>query len=626
MNPENKPQPQSRQQRIEQFLLDPEKTIFQSLEEFQAAVSQLLQIFEGVDIGSLEQLVGEDGKTPVRGEDYFTEEDLRAIEDFIISKIPVVGQDLPSVAQVRTFIANEVAKIPRIKGDKGDPGKPGRDGDDGSPDTPEQIIEKLRSLPKNRRLKISDVRGLENVLRDYREALEEIPELRKVLEDMTVVVPANTEDSSSGSGLTQEQVEDVVAEMLAGSHTGITVTYDDGAGTITLEVTASGAGEANTAANVGTAGVGVYKEKSGAELRFKKINGGSAKVTVTDDVANSEVDIDVDEAEFDLDAMVDGTTNKVYTATEKTKLGNISVTQAVDLDAIETRVNELDAAVVLQGSWDASAGTFPGGGTAQAGHSYIVSVEGTVDSVEFKVGDRIVAIVDNASTATYAANWLKLDYTDRVSSVAGKTGIVTLDANDVAEVADKRYMTDAQETKLDSVETNADVTDAANVGAVNAAATSKTTPIDADSFPIADSAASNVIKRVTFTNLKAFLKTYIDSMTSTFTNKRITKRVGTTASSSTPTPSADDHDVYTVTALAANATFGAPTGTPTNGQPLILRVKDNGTARTLAYNAIYRAIGVTLPTETVISKTIYLGMIYNSADTKWDVIAVAQEA
>lgn len=103
-------------------------------------------------------------------------------------------------------------------------------------------------------------------------------------------------------------------------------------------------------------------------------------------------------------------------------------------------------------------------------------------------------------------------------------------------------------------------------------------------------------------------------------------RVSTTASSSTPTPNAGTDDLYTITALAANATFGAPSGTPVNGQALVIRIKDNGTARTLAYNAIYRALGVTLPTTTVISKTLYLGMIYNSADTKWDVTGVAQEA
>lgn len=117
-----------------------------------------------------------------------------------------------------------------------------------------------------------------------------------------------------------------------------------------------------------------------------------------------------------------------------------------------------------------------------------------------------------------------------------------------------------------------------------------------------------------------------NSATATLTNKRVNPRVSATTSSSTPTPDADTDDEYNVTALAATATFGAPTGTPVNGQPLIIRIKDNGTARGLSFNSIYRAIGVTLPTTTVISKTMYLGMIYNSADTKWDVLAVNQEA
>lgn len=114
--------------------------------------------------------------------------------------------------------------------------------------------------------------------------------------------------------------------------------------------------------------------------------------------------------------------------------------------------------------------------------------------------------------------------------------------------------------------------------------------------------------------------------TQTLTNKRITKRVNSTASSATPTPNAGTDDMYVLTALAAAATFGAPTGTPTDGQPLVIRIKDNGTARALTWNAIYRAVGTALPTTTVISKTLYLGFKYNAADTKWDCLAVSQEA
>lgn len=110
--------------------------------------------------------------------------------------------------------------------------------------------------------------------------------------------------------------------------------------------------------------------------------------------------------------------------------------------------------------------------------------------------------------------------------------------------------------------------------------------------------------------------------TDTLTNKRITKRIGTVADSGTPTPDGDANDIYTVTALAQAATFGAPTGTPTNGQPLIIRIKDNGTARALSFNAIYRfSTDLTAPTTTVLSKTLYLGFIYNSTDSKWDCVA-----
>jgi phenylalanyl-tRNA synthetase beta subunit len=107
---------------------------------------------------------------------------------------------------------------------------------------------------------------------------------------------------------------------------------------------------------------------------------------------------------------------------------------------------------------------------------------------------------------------------------------------------------------------------------------------------------------------------------------RNTPRVASIASSATITPTIDIDDQYSVTALAAAATIAAPTGTPLEGQKLTIRIKDNGTARALTWNAIYRIIGVTLPTTTVANKLMYIGCIYNSTDTKWDVVSVAQEA
>lgn len=113
-----------------------------------------------------------------------------------------------------------------------------------------------------------------------------------------------------------------------------------------------------------------------------------------------------------------------------------------------------------------------------------------------------------------------------------------------------------------------------------------------------------------------------DDDVQTISNKRITKRVVSIVSDSAPTPDADITDQYQITALAASAVFGAPTGTPTNGQGLLIRIKDNATSRGLTFNAIYRfPSDIPAPAATIISKTMYLGFIYNSTDSKWDCVA-----
>lgn len=114
---------------------------------------------------------------------------------------------------------------------------------------------------------------------------------------------------------------------------------------------------------------------------------------------------------------------------------NIQIGDVSGLQAVLDSVGAIGAVVVLKGTWDASTGVFPGGGSAKAGWSYIVSNGGTVDGVEFSKDDRIIAISDDASPTTYAGNWHKADYTDQVLSVAGKTGAVTLETSDISGLA-----------------------------------------------------------------------------------------------------------------------------------------------------------------------------------------------
>ncbi len=118
--------------------------------------------------------------------------------------------------------------------------------------------------------------------------------------------------------------------------------------------------------------------------------------------------------------------------------------------------------------------------------------------------------------------------------------------------------------------------------------------------------------------------------TQTLTNKRVTPRVSSTTSITSPLAwNSDNFDEYAATAQSNSLTINADAGTPTDGQKIIFRFKDNGTPQTLTWTTgtskSFRVVGVTLPTVTVASKTLYVGCVYNSADTRWDALAVVQE-
>ena len=104
-------------------------------------------------------------------------------------------------------------------------------------------------------------------------------------------------------------------------------------------------------------------------------------------------------------------------------------------------------------------------------------------------------------------------------------------------------------------------------------------------------------------------------------------RVNTVASSATPSINTDTTDHFTITALAAAITSMTTnlTGTPRDGQKLMIRIKDNGTARAITWGSSFVSSGVaTLPTTTVISKTHLVGLVYDSAVAKW--VCVAADA
>lgn len=218
-------------------------------------------------------------------------------------------------------------------------------------------------------------------------------------------------------GYTDKQAEDAVGNILTDTDT-VDFTYDEAGAQIRADVLDSPL---------------LNGEDASYYLNRANHTGTQAASTISNfqTTVSSNTDVAANTAARHTHAnkaVLDATTAS-YTTSEKDKLGLISVTEATDLDEIRTRVDSLDAVVVLQGEWEASTGAFPSG--AQAGYSYIVSTSGSVDGVEFAVGDRLLAIVDSPSAATYVGNWLKLDYTDQVLSVNGQTGAVNITAANI---------------------------------------------------------------------------------------------------------------------------------------------------------------------------------------------------
>jgi hypothetical protein len=103
-------------------------------------------------------------------------------------------------------------------------------------------------------------------------------------------------------------------------------------------------------------------------------------------------------------------------------------------------------------------------------------------------------------------------------------------------------------------------------------------------------------------------------------------RVSASATATTLTINADSFDCISVTALASALTL-TWSGTPVDFQGMIIRLKDNGTARALTFTGTkFEAKGTALPTTTVAGKVLTVAFLYDSVTGKFGCVGAQQEA
>lgn len=103
--------------------------------------------------------------------------------------------------------------------------------------------------------------------------------------------------------------------------------------------------------------------------------------------------------------------------------------------------------------------------------------------------------------------------------------------------------------------------------------------------------------------------------TQTLTNKRVTRRVSTVAYAANIDVNADNYDVLACNSLTGNVVVNAPTGTPTDGQRLVVRLTQDATGgRTITYNAAF--VTVTASTTTL-STTETREFYWHASRAKW---------
>lgn len=331
------------------------------------------------------------------------------------------------------------------------------------------------------------------------------------------------------------------------------------------------------------------------------------------------------------DDVVDGTTNKQYTATEKTKLAGI---------ATGATANSSDATLLARANHTGtqSADTLTDGTTNKAflatertkltgiaTGATANSSDATLLARANHTGTQAASTISDFNTAadariTAATGVSVQGYDADLATLAGLTATTDNFIVSVASAWASRTPAQVRTTLNVANGATANSADATLLARANHTGTQTASTIsDFNTAADARVAAGNAATATALQTARTINGVSFNGSADIVVNK---PRVSSLTNTTSVSVNSDSFDMVVDTGITGAITLNNPTGTPAEGQTLWYALTGTA-ARAISYGTAFEDSTVIRPTTTVTTARLDIGFVYNSATSKWRCVASA---